>query len=122
MSSPVLPFNRDKPGSWQIWEGFWLDFLNAQPLLPWPGRKAIYKRVIRAEKIGTPGGPQNGVDVRAIMEDHTILVVQCKDRPGLQPKEGKAAMDLAEEKYRGADAYFLAVTSKNVSLGIQKSR
>jgi hypothetical protein len=120
MSSPVLPFNRDKPGSWQIWEGFWLDFLNAQPLLPWPGRKAIYKRVIRAEKIGTPGGPQDGVDVRAIMEDHTILVVQCKDRPGLQPKEGKAAMDLAEEKYRGADAYFLAVTSKNVSLGIQK--
>lgn len=116
----LLPFNRDEPGSWQRWENFWVDFLNAEPLLPWPGEPTLFKRVKVAEKYGVAGGSQDGIDIRAYMDDGTILAVQCKDYARFDPLKGKAAMNKAEKEFTDAQAYLLVFTEKEVSAELQK--
>jgi hypothetical protein len=117
--SRLLPFNRDEPGSWQRWENFWVDFLNAEPLLPWPEKPTVLKRVKLAEKYGVAGGPQDGIDIRAYLDDGTILAVQCKDYAQLEPEKAMAAMNKAEKEFTDAQAYLLVLTSQGVSAAIQ---
>lgn len=118
--SRLLPFNRDEPGSWQRWENFWVDFLNAQPLLPWPGEPTLFKRVKVAEKYGVPGGAQDGIDIRAYMDDGMILAVQCKDYARLDLGKGKTAMNKAEKEFADTQVYLLVLTEKEVSAELQK--
>ena len=126
MSSPIqagsrlLPFNRETPGSWQIWESFWTAFLNSSPLLPWPGTPTVFKKVLLAEKWGAPGGSQDGIDIRAEMDDGTILAIQCKDSRRYDPKKAKAAMNKAEREFKDASAYFLVLTQLDVPLTLRK--
>lgn len=115
----LLPFDRESPGSWQKWEDFWVDFLNANPLLPWPGKPFRFKRSIAAEKWGVAGGPQDGIDMRAKMEDGTVLAVQCKDWEKIDATRVKKAMDKAETEFRKAQAYFLVFTAKEIPKQIQ---
>jgi hypothetical protein len=117
--SRLLPFDRDFPGSWQRWENFWVDFLNANPLLPWPGKPFRFKRSIAAEKWGLAGGAQDGIDMRADMEDGTILAVQCKDWQNVDPTKARKAMDKAENEFERARAYFLVFTATEIPKQVQ---
>lgn len=116
----LLPFDRESPGAWQRWEDFWVDFLNADPLLPWPGKPFRFKRSIAAEKWGVAGGSQDGIDMRAEMVDGTVLAVQCKDWKDFDAARVKKAMDKAEREFKQANAYFLVFTAKEISNEIQK--
>lgn len=118
--SRLLPFNRDEPGSWQRWENFWVDFLNAEPLLPWPGEPTVFKRVKVAEKYGVAGGAQDGIDIRAYMDDGMILAVQCKDYARLDLGKCKTAMNKAEKEFAGTQVFLLVLTEKEVSAELQK--
>lgn len=123
-SAPIqaraLPFDREAPGAWQKWEEFWVDFLNAEPLLPWPGKPFRFKRSVAAEKWGLAGGSQDGIDMRAEMEDGTVLAVQCKNWKAVDPTKAMKAMDKAEREFPSAQAYFLVFTEKEISAEIQK--
>jgi hypothetical protein len=116
----LLPFDRESPGAWQKWENFWVDFLNADPLLPWPGKPFRFKRSIAAVKWGVAGGSQDGIDMRADMEDGSVLAVQCKDWKTIDPAKAKKAMDKAEKNFKEAQAYFLVFTEKEISSDIQE--
>jgi hypothetical protein len=115
----LLPFDREVPGAWQRWENFWVDFLNAGVLLPWPGGNGLFKRVECAEKYGLQGGSQDGIDVRAFMDDGSILAVQCKNRLRFAPDKARKAMDKAEKEFADAQAYLLVLTQSDVSADIQ---
>jgi hypothetical protein len=97
-----------------------VDFLNARPLLPWPGKLSTFKRVALAEKYGTAGGAQDGIDIRAEMEDGTVLAVQCKDWKRFDSAKGAAAMEKAEKGYTDAQAYLLVLTQPEIPPTLQK--
>lgn len=104
-SPKLLPF-RDPAFSWETFEAFFRDFLDALP----KGLKALDGEicdVVSAHLYGRKGDPQQGIDILAKMSNGQAWVFQCKHCKEWTPGETKAA--IAACTY-SADRKFLLVT------------
>lgn len=104
-SPRLLPF-RDPAFSWETFEAFFRDFLDALP----KGLKALNGKtcdVVSAHLYGRKGGPQQGIDILARMSNGQSWVFQCKHCKEWTPGETRAA--IAACTY-SADRKFLLVT------------
>jgi hypothetical protein len=116
----LLPFKGDDPSAWEYWEKFWLDLLNSKPRFPWPKDKRIWKTVLTTERYGPPGSTQDGIDLRATMDDGNTLAIQCKNKKSMGPTDAERIMDKASTEY-AADAYLLVTTLARISPKTKKS-
>lgn len=102
-----LPF-RDSAFSWQTFEAFFCDFLNAKPSIAVAdGGKEVRGKIIRARPFGRPGDVQFGIDLTAEMEGGETWDFQCKHVKQWTPEQTEKA--IAAYK-REAPRRFLLVT------------
>ncbi len=94
--------------------------MNSSPFLPYPGKQTVFKRVTFAKKYGVAGGKQDGIDIKAEMDDGSILAVQCKDIQRYEPSKGISAMTKAEREFPEADAYFLVLTQEGIPKRLER--
>ncbi len=102
-----LPF-KDSAFSWQTFEAFFCDFLNAKPSIAVAdGGKEVRGKIIRARPFGRPGDVQFGIDLTAEMEGGETWDFQCKHVKQWTPEQTEKA--IAAYK-REAPRRFLLVT------------
>ena len=102
-----LPFF-DPAFSWQTFEAFFCDVLNAQPELPISRAGVeIVGRVIRARPYGRPGDVQEGIDLTAEMVGGELWDFQCKRVKTWTPEQTRKAIAACQ---READQHLLLVS------------
>jgi hypothetical protein len=110
---PVLPNRQNLPFhdsafTWDTFEDFFYDFLNAQPVIVLnDAGQEIRKRVISARIFGRKGDSQHGIDLLAEMEGDEVWDFQCKHYKEWGPQNTRDAISAYERK---APRRFLLVT------------
>jgi hypothetical protein len=107
LDSLLRPRVADLP--WDLFEQFFLDYLNSGLSLSISRQgQAVTRRVISAEKYASGSGKkQKGIDLRLVMEGGEIWVVQCKRVKKWTEGETQDAIKAATAY--SADHYFLAL-------------
>jgi DNA polymerase III delta prime subunit len=109
---PVSPKLRELPFearefTWATFEDFFCAFLASQPTLLGAGGNSA--KVIRARPYGRKGDKQNGIDIRAVMDNKEVWAFQCKHYPRSAWTPAKTQKAIKDCTYE-ADRKFLLVT------------
>lgn len=116
MSPPVdprprqLPFHGSSVFTWETFEEFFCAFLDARPQFPTADDRLV--RIVSAERNGGRGDPQEGVDIRARMDNGEEWAFQCKHVSEWGPQDTRDAIAACT---RPAARKFLLVTKPTVS-------
>lgn len=102
-----LPF-QDSAFTWDTFEDFFCDFLNAQPvILVNDDGSELRRKVIRARPFGRKGDNQYGIDLLADMEGGEVWDFQCKHYKEWGPADTRDAIGTYQ---RNATRHFLLIT------------
>lgn len=104
--SRLLPFAAEE-FTWATFEDFFCAFLSAQPTLLGPNGEGV--KVVKARPYGRKGDRQNGIDIKASMENGETWAFQCKHYPksAWGPARTKKAIEACSFE---AERKFLLVT------------